>query len=71
MERYADLRLRMRRPHGSGLIGDIDTLIAATALERRVQVVTTDGDFLRVPDLGALLLDRTSHNLIDDRPPRR
>ncbi len=71
LERYADLRLTMRRPRGTGLIGDIDTLIAATALERRVQVVTTDGDFLRVPDLGVLLLDRTSLNVIEDRPPLR
>lgn len=33
LERYADLRRSLRRPHGAGLIGDIDTLIAATALE--------------------------------------
>src|SRR6476620_6152178 len=37
MERYADLRRQMRSPHGPGLIGDIDTLIAATALEYDVE----------------------------------
>ena len=34
LERYADIRRALRPPHGPGLIGDIDTLIAATALER-------------------------------------
>jgi len=34
LERYAEIRRTLRPPHGSGLIGDIDTLIAATALER-------------------------------------
>jgi predicted nucleic acid-binding protein len=51
MERYADLRRQMRPPYGPGLIGDIDTLIAATALEHRLSVVTMDEDFLRVPGL--------------------
>jgi len=58
MARYAELRLRMRRPYGPGLIGDVDTLIAATALEHRLNLVTTDTDFQRVPDLSVLLLDR-------------
>jgi predicted nucleic acid-binding protein len=58
LERYADLRLALRKPHGPGLIGDIDTLIAATALERRLTVVTTDHDFSRVPQLSVMLLDR-------------
>ena len=71
LERYADLRLGTRRPHGLGLIGDIDTLIAATALERRVQVVTTDGDFPREPDLGVRLLGWTSLNVIGNRSPNR
>lgn len=71
MERYADLRLAMRRPHGPGLIGDVDTLIAATALERQVRVVTTDRDFLRVPGLGVLLLDRTTFAVLDDQHPIR
>jgi predicted nucleic acid-binding protein len=38
------------------LIGDIDTLIAATALERNLTVVTIDTDFQRVPDLSVILL---------------
>jgi predicted nucleic acid-binding protein len=34
LERYADIRRALRPPHGPGLIGDVDTLIAATAIER-------------------------------------
>ena len=49
----------MRR-QGPGLIGDVDTLIAATALERGVTVATTDRDFERVPDLEVLLIPRQS-----------
>lgn len=60
MERYANLRRRMRPPHGVGLIGDVDTLIAATAFEHDVQVVTLDGDFTRIPDLKVMRLDRIS-----------
>jgi predicted nucleic acid-binding protein len=70
LDRYADLRFALRRPRGPGLIGDVDTLIAATALERRVQVVTMDRDFLRVPALGVLLLDRMSLAVVEDRRPR-
>lgn len=51
LERYAEIRRTLRPPHGPGLIGDIDTLIAATALERNLTVVTTDSDFERVPSL--------------------
>lgn len=51
LERYADIRRALRPPHGPGLIGDIDTLIAATALERNLTIVTTDQDFERVPEL--------------------
>jgi predicted nucleic acid-binding protein len=57
LERFADIRRAMRRPHGSGLIGDVDTLIAATALERNLTVVTVDHDFKRVPGLSVRLLD--------------
>ena len=39
-ERYAELRRSMRPPHGAGLIGDIDTLIAATAIEHGLTMVT-------------------------------
>jgi predicted nucleic acid-binding protein len=43
LERYADIRRALwPPPHGPGLIGDIDTLIAATALERNLTVVTSD-----------------------------
>ncbi len=58
LERYADLRREMRR--GAGLIGDIDTLIAATALEHSLTVVTLDGDFQRVPNLMVMRLPRAA-----------
>ena len=56
LERYAELRRRMR--HSVGLIGDVDTLIAATALEYNRTVVTLDGDFQRVPELSVMRLLR-------------
>src|SRR5437773_295682 len=49
LERYADIR-RILRPRGE-LIGDIDTLIAATALEYDLTLLTIDTDYDRVPDL--------------------
>ncbi|HLJ81246.1 MAG TPA: type II toxin-antitoxin system VapC family toxin [Ktedonobacterales bacterium] len=58
LERYADLRRAMRPPHGPGLIGDVDTLIAATALEHGLTIVTLDGDFARVPALPVMRLTR-------------
>jgi predicted nucleic acid-binding protein len=58
LERYADIRLTLRKPYGPGLIGDIVTLIAATALEHQITVVTADHDFMRVPGLSVMLLDR-------------
>jgi predicted nucleic acid-binding protein len=58
LDRYADIRRQLRPPHGPGLIGDIDTLIAATALERDLTVVTTDSDFERVPQLKVMLITR-------------
>jgi predicted nucleic acid-binding protein len=57
VERYADIRRSLRAPHGPGLIGDVDTLIAATALERNLTVVTLDRDFTRVPELRVQLLE--------------
>jgi predicted nucleic acid-binding protein len=60
LERYADLRRTMRPPHGLGLIGDIDTLIAATAMEHGLTVVTTDGDYTRVPGLAVMHLPRNA-----------
>ena len=56
LRRYADIRLQLR-PRGQ-LIGDVDTLIAATAIERGLTVVTIDGDFARVPGLSVMLLRR-------------
>lgn len=56
MERYADLRRQLRPPYGPGLIGDIDTVIAATALEHGLTLVTADSDFQRVPDLDIMLV---------------
>lgn len=58
LERYAELRRQLRLPHGPGLIGDIDTLIAATALEHGLTLGTTDTDYQRVPDLMLALLPR-------------
>ena len=57
LERYADLRRKLRPPYGKGLIGDIDTLIAATALERNLTLLTADRDFDRVPNLKMQLIN--------------
>ncbi len=57
LERYAEIRRMLRPPKGRGLIGDIDTLIAATALERNLTIVTTDRDFERVPQLKVKLVN--------------
>ena len=51
-------------PYGPGLIGDIDTLIAATALERHLTVVTIDTDFQRVPSLRVILLSRATMQVL-------
>ena len=64
LERYADIRRTLRRPHGPGLIGDIDTLIAATALERNLTVVTIDRNFQRIPNLRVVLLSRTTMEVL-------
>ncbi len=42
LERYADIRRKLRPPYGKGLIGDMDTLIAATALERNLTIIPYD-----------------------------
>ncbi|MFL5660198.1 MAG: PIN domain-containing protein [Ktedonobacteraceae bacterium] len=39
------------------LIGDIDTLIAATAFEQNLTILTIDRDFERVPHLPVKLVD--------------
>lgn len=60
LDRYADIRRRLRPPYGEGLIGDIDTLIAATALERDLTLVTVDHDFERVPGLQVIIMGTRS-----------
>jgi len=60
MERYADIRRRLRPPQGPGLIGDMDTLIAATTLEHNLTLVTTDSDFQRISALQVMLVSRQS-----------
>jgi predicted nucleic acid-binding protein len=57
MERYGVIR-RLLRPKRS-LIGDIDTIIAASALERNLTLVTSDTDFKRVPELKLMLIPRS------------
>jgi predicted nucleic acid-binding protein len=66
LDRYASLRRQLRPPHGPGLIGDVDALIAATALERDLTIVTTDSDYSRVPGLALLLLDRQTFAEVGD-----
>lgn len=68
LRRYATIRRQLRPPHGPGLIGDVDILIAATALERGLTLVTADADYTRVPDLSVLLLDRRTLTPISGPP---
>lgn len=52
MELYADIRLQMRAPRGTGVLQDSDSLIAATALRYGLTVITNNKrDFERVPNL--------------------
>jgi predicted nucleic acid-binding protein len=60
LELYAEIRRAMRPPYGPGLIGDIDTLIAATALDNGLTLVTTDSDFTRVPKLPVMHIPRAT-----------
>lgn len=60
LERYADVRRMLRPPHGPGLIGDMDTLIGATALVYGLTVVTLDSDYTRVPGLSVMHLARNA-----------
>lgn len=55
LERYADIRRTLRPQHKA--IGDIDTLIAATALEHDLTLLTIDTDYDRVPQLKWKLID--------------
>ena len=68
MRRYGELRRTLRR--ANSLIGDIDTLIAATALERNLTVATADGDFQRVPQLKLTLVPRSQLGRRDGRSSR-
>lgn len=54
LDRYGEIR-RALRPL-TQMIGDVDTLIAATALERNLTVVTLDQHYARVPGLSVHLL---------------
>jgi predicted nucleic acid-binding protein len=56
LRRYAEIRLDLRPP--GQLIGDIDILIAATARERKLALVTLDADFGRVPGLTVVQLTK-------------
>ncbi len=55
LERNADIRRQLRPVHQD--IGDIDTLIAATAIEHNLTIVTIDRDFERVPHLKMKLVN--------------
>lgn len=55
LDRYADIRRTLRPLHQD--IGDIDSLIAATAIEEHLTLVTIDHDFERVPHLKVKLID--------------
>ncbi len=57
LDRYADIRRNLRPPHVIGLIGDMDTLSAATAIERNLTIVTIDRDFARVSHLKMKLVN--------------
>lgn len=57
LEEYSAVR-RALRTQGRGLIGDVDSFIAATALVRRLTIVTSDTDFQRVPGLSVQLIAR-------------
>lgn len=66
MDIYADLR-RSMRALGNGLIGDVDTLIAASALEHGLTLVSTDRDFLRVPALPVRIHEPRTFELLEAR----
>lgn len=60
-EQYATIRRTMRRlktpsGHPIGLIGDMDTMIAATAISHNLTLITIDSDFTRIPGLTYQLL---------------
>ncbi len=56
LDRYSVIRRQLRPPHGPGLIGDIDTLIAVTAIERNLTLVTCDSGYQRMPGLSMMVI---------------
>jgi len=60
LERYADIRRILRPLHKE--IGEIDTLIAATALEHDLTLLTIDTDYDRVPHLKHTLVNLKSEH---------
>jgi predicted nucleic acid-binding protein len=58
LDRYSVIRRQLRSPIGPGLIGGIDTLLAATAIEHNLTIVTCDMDYARVPGLRAVVIPR-------------
>ncbi|MFI6147494.1 type II toxin-antitoxin system VapC family toxin [Streptomyces sp. NPDC051109] len=59
LDRFADLRRALRHPYGAVLVGDMDTLIAATALEYGIPVVTSNvKHFARIPGLDVIDFDQ-------------
>lgn len=64
LEKYARIRRELRQQR-LGLIGDVDTLIAATAFENGLILVTTDRDFLRVSDLKYMLLEPRTFAILE------
>jgi predicted nucleic acid-binding protein len=67
VQRYALIRRELRASR-SGLIGDIDTLIAATAMETGLTLVSSDRDFLRLPQIDLCLLAPRTFEIITKRP---
>jgi len=55
----------------SAQFGDVDILIAATALEHGLTIVTADADDTRVPDRSVLFLDRRTFTSLSERSERR
>ncbi len=66
MRRYGDLRRLLRT--SNSLVGDIDTILAATALEQDLTIVTADEDFRRVPGLSLMVVPRSQ---LSRRPSSR
>lgn len=71
VQRGDGLRRSLRPPHGPGLIGEIDALIAATAPEYRWTLDTTNADFTRVPVLALIRLDRGTSQPVSGSGPTR